>query len=162
MNEIQNRIEEIRCAVEAIARCFVERKDLLSVTAETRGPQVYIRVRAAQTDMPSLVGKRGTNFDAWSELVWNMGNRSPRLKTQLMKLEQISVDNAVAMAEADPSDLLTVLLTDMGIPSLAAVTTGQMRAIMERAGRQAEDLRMYLLTMRADVPVEVKRLLERR
>lgn len=162
MNEIQNRIEEIRCAVEAVARCFVERKDLLKVTAEVRGPEVFIRVRAAQPDMGSLVGAGGTNFNAWSELVWNMGNRTPRLKTRLMKLEHVPVENSASMPDADPSDLLSQILTDMGIPSLAAVTTGQMRAILERAGRQAEDLRMYLLTMRADVPAEARKVLEKR
>lgn len=159
---MKERIEEIRASVESVARAMVEFKEQVSVTSSQRGPEVVFHLKAVQSDLRRLIGTSGSNFDALSTLVWSMGNQEPKLKTRLLRFEAIQKAQAAAYSDADPSDLLTMILTDMGIPSLATVTTGQMRAILERAGRQAEDLRMYLLTMRADVPAEARKVLEKR
>lgn len=158
------RSEEIRAAIEVIARAMVEHKNQVVVTCEQRGPEVNYLVVAAQPDIRRLVGTSGSNFNALSTLVWSMGNQEPRIKTRLLPIEP-AVEPTTAQEpgdDFDPVELFNKILFDMRLPAVSRLTTSQMRAVLERAGDQADELRSYLLAMRSDLADDVRRLLERR
>lgn len=157
------RVEEIRSALEGLLFAMVSDHDTMKVTAEQHGPQVDYRVVVASVDMPRVIGTRGTNFDALSTLVWSMGNMvQPTLKTRLLKIEPAK-DKSEDLPEVDAAELFDDLAREMALPPrLDLVNVGQMRGILERSGMHAQDIRAYLLAMRAgELSWEVKRFLQR-
>lgn len=162
---MHERIEEIRHAIETFARAMAEHKERVVVTVEQHGPQIDYRITVARSDMPRLVGSRGSNYDSLSGLVWSLGNLTPqRLKTRLLKIEPHSSQPAAPADDVDPSDLFTAIAVEMGLPSLRLVTASQMRGVLERARTDglAGELRAYLLAMRKDdLPADVQRMLNR-
>ena len=143
------RDEEIRKALEAMCLAMVENKAALRVTAEQRGPDVKYRVECAPSDMRRLIGTAGGNFSALSTLVWSMGNiLQPTLKTELLRFEHRVMEAPVE--DDDPADLFASWSSELSLPSLRSMGASHLRALMDRAGAHASELRAYLLAMRAD------------